>query len=110
MKIKAIALLAGCVLSASVVVLATTPAPVFKSESVKIPVPGAYFQGIDAAVLNQNCATCHSAGFVNRQPVIAPAAWTGEVTKMKNAFGAPYSAAEIPKIVRALVARQKAGT
>ncbi|MCW8308740.1 MULTISPECIES: hypothetical protein [Acidiphilium] len=107
MKIKTIALLAGGVLSISAFALAATPAPIFKSESVKIPVPGAYFQGTDAAVLNQNCAYCHSAGFVNRQPVIPQAAWTGEVTKMKKVFGAPYSTAEIPKLVDALVARQK---
>jgi hypothetical protein len=90
------------------VAIAATPSPVFKSESVKIPVPGAYFEGTDAAVLNQNCAYCHSAGFVDRQPPLPAATWTLEVTKMKGAFGAPYAKAEIPKIVAALIARQKA--
>lgn len=89
------------------IAIAATPSPMFKSESVKIPVPGAYFEGTDATVLNQNCAYCHSAGFVNRQPALPAATWTIEVAKMKVAFGAPYSKAEIPKIVAALVARQQ---
>lgn len=106
MKRTTIALLAGAVSLSAIAVAAT---PVFKSESVKIPVPGAYFQGTDAAILNQNCAYCHSAGFVNEQPTLSRATWTAEVTKMQKAFGAPYDTAKIPAIVDALVARQKAG-
>jgi hypothetical protein len=98
----------GAALSLGAIAAAATP--VFKSESVKIPVPGAYFTGTDATILNQNCVSCHSAGFVDRQPTLAPATWTIEVTKMQKAFGAPYDAAKIPAIVDALVARQKAGS
>ena len=108
MKRTTIALLAGAAVSLSAIAVAATP--VFKSDSVKIPVPGAYFQGTDAAILNQNCAYCHSAGFVNNQPTLSPATWTAEVTKMQKAFGAPYDTAKIPAIVDALVARQKAGS
>ena len=107
MKIRTIVLLAGAALSTGAVASAAPPQPVFKPKSVTVPSPGAYFQGTGAAVLNQNCVTCHSAGFVNHQPVLAPATWTAEVTKMKKAFGAPYASAEIPKVVDALVARQK---
>lgn len=107
MQTMTIALLAGAALVTGAIALAATPAVSFKSESVKIPVPGSYFHGTDAKVLNQNCAYCHSAGFVNRQPVQPAAIWTGEVIKMKKAFGAPYATAEIPKIVDALLARQQ---
>ncbi len=108
MKRKTLAMLASAALSFGAIAAAATP--VFKSESVKIPVPGAYFAGTGAAILNQNCAYCHSAGFVDRQPTLSPATWTMEVTKMQKAFGAPYDTAKIPAIVDALVTRQKTGS
>lgn len=107
MQIRNVVLIAGAALVTGAIALGAAPAVSFKPEAVRIPVPGSYFHGTDAKVLNQNCAACHSAGFVNRQPVQQAAIWTGEVTKMKKAFGAPYTTAEIPKIVDALLARQK---
>ncbi len=36
------------------------------------------------------CLTCHSADYVSTQPPHMPAAfWQNEVTKMRNAYGAP---------------------
>lgn len=109
MKIRLTAVIAFAAIGAwtAIAALAATPAITWKSESVTLPNPGGYFRGQGANVLNQNCAMCHSAGFVNRQPLISRAAWTAEVKKMKGAFGAPIADANIPKIVTALEARHK---
>ena len=90
------------------IALAAAPGPTLGPLSVNVPSPGGYFQGTGAEILNQHCVTCHSAGFVERQPKLSASTWTVEVTKMKKAFGAPYAEADIPKSVDALVARQKA--
>jgi cytochrome c5 len=90
---------------------AATPADTgagFAKLSVDLPAPGAMFSGPGADTLNRDCTMCHSAGFVDRQPGLPAATWTAEVQKMKSIFGAPYAEADIPKIVDALVARQKA--
>jgi len=53
--------------------------------------------GVNLAVAN--CMTCHSAAYIYTQPRLTRAQWTGEVTKMKAAYGAPIDAATIPGIV-----------
>ncbi len=52
--------------------------------------------GSDTA--NNNCLTCHSAGMILNQPAMPVAAWTAEVTKMRNVYKAPLDAADIPTI------------
>ncbi len=78
----------------------------WQSVSVTVPGPGGYYSGPDAQLLNANCVMCHTAGFVERQPMLSLAAWTTEVTKMKKAFGAPLQDKDIPTIAQALFDRQ----
>ncbi len=70
----------------------------WQSVTVTLPTPGGFYSGPNATLLNANCVTCHTAGFVERQPTLSAATWTVEVTKMKDA--------DIPTIVQALVAMQ----
>jgi mono/diheme cytochrome c family protein len=59
--------------------------------------------GLD--VLEQNCAACHSLDYiVMNSPFLDGAAWTAEVTKMVNAFGAPIQKADQDKIAAYLTA------
>lgn len=52
----------------------------------------------------QNCATCHSAQYVQSQPPGSPRAyWDATVKKMKHPFGAPVDDADLPAIVDYLV-------
>lgn len=78
----------------------------WQSVSVVVPGPGSFYTGANAQILNSNCLMCHSAGFVERQPSLSLAGWTGEVTKMKKVFGAPLANADIPVIAQALFTRQ----
>lgn len=78
----------------------------WQSVSVTVPGPGGFYIGPNATLLNANCVTCHTAGFAERQPTLSLATWTAEVTKMKNAYGAPLQDADIPTIAKALVAMQ----
>lgn len=42
------------------------------------------------------CAICHSADYINFQPPgMSEAQWTGEVAKMKKAYGAPLDDEDI---------------
>lgn len=44
----------------------------------------------------QKCAICHSADYVAYQPpAMSQVQWTGELTKMKNTYGAPIDANDI---------------
>lgn len=54
----------------------------------------------------QNCLTCHSADYISTQPrrLANPRGfWQAEVAKMKQAYGAPLAADDMPKIVDYLV-------
>jgi hypothetical protein len=51
----------------------------------------------------QSCLTCHSADYIQYQPVSSRAWWTGSVTKMKNTFGAPIPDEAVEPIVDYLV-------
>jgi mono/diheme cytochrome c family protein len=51
------------------------------------------------------CAICHSADYINLQPPhLSLAQWTGEVTKMQHAYGAPIDDAQIKSIALYLTA------
>jgi hypothetical protein len=45
---------------------------------------------------------CHSAGMVLRQPPLTQDAWTVEVNKMRNAFGAPLPADQAEALAKYL--------
>jgi hypothetical protein len=75
-----------------------------RSVSFDLPTDGQTFgEGKDAKVINTNCLGCHSAAMVLTQPKLSPAAWQGEVDKMRSQFKAPVEAADVPAIVAYLV-------
>jgi len=59
--------------------------------SIKLPAPRGEFQtapGSDLA--SARCLVCHSAEYVYTQPPLTKAAWTAEIKKMKNVYGATF--------------------
>jgi mono/diheme cytochrome c family protein len=59
--------------------------------------------GLDA--VEGNCGACHSLDYiVMNSPFLDAKAWTAEVTKMVNAFGAPIEKADQDKIAAYLAA------
>jgi hypothetical protein len=105
-KIIGFTVLIAAIAGSAALAAQTSQGVVFKPTSVTLPAPGGLYTGQDAALLNSHCLTCHSAGFVNRQPKLSLAAWTAEVTKMHTAFGASIDDANIKLIAQALVDRQ----
>ncbi len=73
---------------------------------VSLPDPVRKFPGTDAAAINQNCLTCHSAGMVLNQPAMNQATWTVEVNKMINVFKGPIDKADVPAIIAYLVSHK----
>ncbi|KWB64041.1 hypothetical protein WL37_20460 [Burkholderia ubonensis] len=56
--------------------------------------------GVDIA--NSNCVMCHSTGMVLRQPPLTTGEWKVEITKMRNAFGAPIPPDQIDALAHYL--------
>lgn len=52
----------------------------------------------------QYCVSCHSARYIQMQPVFPEKTWTTLVTKMQKAFGAPIPDSSAKEIVQYLVA------
>jgi hypothetical protein len=78
---------------------------VFTSVDVDLPAGDLVFPGgREAAAINGNCLSCHSAGMVLNQPALTKAAWSAEVAKMIGVYKAPVAAADVPAIVGYLVA------
>ena len=47
-------------------------------------------------IAQEKCGICHSADYINLQPpAMTLTQWTAEMTKMRNAYGAPLDDAEI---------------
>ena len=71
-----------------------------RSASVSLPASERpYPDGPHAAVINNNCLTCHSAGMVLTQPQLSRAEWQGEVTKMVKVYKAPVAPEDAALIV-----------
>ena len=52
-----------------------------------------------------NCAACHSLDYIQmNSPFLSPDGWKAEVTKMRQAYGAPIDPAVADTIVRYLSA------
>lgn len=62
------------------------------------PATGAYKDAPGVALANAQCLTCHSVEYVQMQPPLSLKAWTGEVTKMQQKYGAPIPTNVIPAI------------
>ncbi len=70
------------------------------SVNMTLPADSAVFpDGPHADTVNANCLSCHSASMVLYQPRLAAADWRKIVEKMRDAYGAPVEAADIPVIV-----------
>ena len=90
---------------AAAVLSGVRAAPNFKSQQVELPADAAVFpDGPNVKIVSQNCLACHSADMVLDQPLLPRAAWTTEVTKMRNVYKAPISDADAALIVDYLAA------
>jgi mono/diheme cytochrome c family protein len=49
------------------------------------------------------CVVCHSPRYITMQPRFTRSAWLGEVSKMKDVYGAHISDQQVPQIVDYLV-------
>lgn len=75
-----------------------------RSVSVDLPSSDRMFPGgADAAAINNNCLTCHSAGMILNQPSLSRTVWQQEVEKMRAQYKAPVAEADVPAIVAYLV-------
>ena len=65
----------------------------------------AFKPGPNLDVVQNNCAACHSADYINAQPRgLKKDFWQAEVTKMIKVYGAPIEDADVGKIVDYLAA------
>jgi mono/diheme cytochrome c family protein len=79
--------------------------PVQKWAKVSVELPtshSAFPPGNGADIANGQCLICHSAGMVLRQPPLTLDEWTGEINKMRNAFGAPLPADQVGPLAKYL--------
>jgi mono/diheme cytochrome c family protein len=82
---------------------ATGPAQRWAKVSVAMPTNYTAFPpGNGADIANGQCLICHSADMVLRQPPLTQDEWTGEINKMRNAFGAPLPADQVDALARYL--------
>ena len=94
--------------SAFAVLAAGAAAPRAEPVAYKAPEETAAFRpgpGVEAA--EANCATCHSADYIETQPKGAKFGhdfWQAEVTKMIKVYGAPIAESDAGKIVDYLTA------
>ena len=82
---------------------AVTAAPV----NYQLPDEVAAFKpGPNLEVAQGNCSACHSADYINTQPLMKDKKgfWQAEVTKMIKVYGAPIDDADVGKIVDYLAA------
>jgi cytochrome c5 len=75
--------------------------------SYRLPEETAAFKpGPNLDIVKNNCTACHSADYVNTQPLMKNRKdfWQAEVTKMIKVYGAPIDQADVGKIVDYLAA------
>lgn len=102
--------LAGiCALGAAVAAAATSAmaaAHASKPVAVTLPAPTVAFKdGPNVELARTYCLTCHSAEYVYMQPPLARGAWTAEVVKMRNAYGATIPDSAVEPIVDYLLSQ-----
>lgn len=72
------------------------------SKEIKLPADHSSLRTSDLpgyGLAQQKCGICHSADYVNYQaPDLTQAQWTGEVTKMREVYGAPLDERDIARI------------
>lgn len=73
------------------------------------PETGTYKDAPGVVLANAQCLTCHSVEYVQMQPPLSLKAWTAEVTKMQQKYGAPVPTNVIPDIARYLAVNYGTG-
>ena len=71
------------------------------AEIVTITMPpetATYKDAQGVTLVNAQCLTCHSVEYVQMQPPLSLKAWTAEVVKMQQKYGAPIPTNAIPDI------------
>jgi mono/diheme cytochrome c family protein len=82
---------------------AKAPIPKWSKVSVDLPVSQIPFPpGAGSVIANAYCLICHSTGMVLRQPPLTQDEWTGEINKMRSAFGAPLPADQVEALAKYL--------
>src|ERR1700738_1762951 len=79
--------------------------PIQKWTKVSFDLPASQISfppGNGSVIANAYCLICHSAGMVLRQPPLTQDEWTGEINKMRNAFGAPLPADQVEALAKYL--------
>jgi mono/diheme cytochrome c family protein len=77
--------------------------PKWVKVSVDLPASQVSFPpGNGSVIANAYCLICHSAGMVLRQPPLTQDEWSGEINKMRNAFGAPLPADQVEALAQYL--------
>ncbi len=82
------------------------------AEIVTITLPpetGIYKDATGVTLLNAQCLTCHSTEYVGMQPPLSLKAWTAEVIKMQQKYGAPIPTNQIPEIAAYLAVNYGTG-
>lgn len=70
------------------------------SAAIELPADDQAFPaGAQADLVTTRCTACHSASMVLSQPALSTEQWTAEVVKMREAYHAPVTDAELPAIV-----------
>lgn len=81
----------------------TTSRQRWSKVSVDLPASETLFPpGAGADLATSQCLICHSAGMVLRQPPLTLDQWSGEIKKMRSAFGAPLPANQIDAVAKYL--------
>jgi mono/diheme cytochrome c family protein len=77
--------------------------PKWVKVSVDLPASQISFPpGNGSVIANAHCLICHSAGMVLHQPPLTQDEWTGEINKMRSAFGAPIPADQVQALAQYL--------
>jgi hypothetical protein len=77
--------------------------PKWVKVSVDLPASQISFPpGNGSVIANAHCLICHSAGMVLHQPPLTEDEWTGEINKMRSAFGAPIPADQVQALAQYL--------
>ncbi|VWX47147.1 hypothetical protein [Novosphingobium sp. 9U] len=81
--------------------------PLQQITSSKIDLPAdeeTFGESAQGQLLNRTCLACHSTSMIRTQPPLTRKQWTATVTKMREAYAAPFEASETEAIVDALMA------
>ncbi|MES2338004.1 MAG: cytochrome c [Pseudomonadota bacterium] len=104
---RGLAILAALALTAC----GTVPEPVVSNTSVvSVSLPGepaARWTGPGGALIERNCAACHSPEMIANQPPLTSEKWQATIDKMRTVYGAQIAEGDDAALVAALQATQR---